>query len=99
MHGIVHLRVCLERARVAWALPIDMDNPDGIFVKQSMLGTWTCSSLREPVISDGVRWDSGVVPLDQPSPRAVKTSGVIRAARSSRSAWSRMVQGYRNKIE
>ena len=49
-----------------------MDNVDDIWVKKSMLDNWTNNSLREPVIGNGDEWDSGFVPLDQPSPDAVE---------------------------
>ena len=71
VHGIVQLQVLFDRAKVAWTLPVDMDNADGIWVKKSMLDNWTNSSLREPMIGNGVKWYSGFVPLDQPSPGAV----------------------------
>ena len=61
MNGVVHLEV-------SWTLPVDMDRADGIWVKKSMLANWTNNSLVEPVIGDGLKWDSGFVSLDQPSP-------------------------------
>ena len=64
VHGVVQLQVLLDRAKVAWTLTVGMDNVDGIWVKKSMLDNWTNSSLREPVIGNGVKWDSGFVPLD-----------------------------------
>jgi hypothetical protein len=72
VHGVVHLEVLLDRAKVSWSLPVDMNRADGIWVKKSMLENWTNSSLAEPVIGDGLKWDSGFVPLDQPSPDAVE---------------------------
>ena len=36
------------------------------------LDNWTNSSLREPVIGNGVKWNSGFIPHDQPSPDAVE---------------------------
>lgn len=72
VHGVVQLQVLLDRAKVAWTLLVDMDNADGIWVNKSMLDIWTNSTLREPVIDNGVKWDSGFVPLDQPSPGAVE---------------------------
>ena len=58
VNGVVHLEALLDRAKVSWTLPIDMDRANGIWVKKSMLKNWTNSSLIEPVIGDGLKWDS-----------------------------------------
>ena len=41
VNGVVHLEVLLDRAKVSWTLPVDMDRADGIWVKKSMLENWT----------------------------------------------------------
>ena len=72
VNGMVHLEVLRDRAKVSWTLQVDTDNADGVWVKETMLANWTNNSLIGPVIGDGVKWDSGLVPLDQPSHDAVE---------------------------
>ena len=81
VEGVVNLRVKLRcgceqsckctHASCLWALAVDTERADGIVVQKSMLNTWSCSSVPEPVMGSSAKWSDNFAPLDQPSPGAV----------------------------